>query len=80
MCVCVVIYTCGSDAKESACNAEDLGSIWSLGQEYPLQKRMATHSSIFAWTIPWTEEPSGLQSTGLERVRHDWATNTNTVI
>ena len=42
----------------------------SLGQEDPLQKGMATHSSILAWRIPWTEEPGGLQSTGLQRVRH----------
>ena len=40
----------------------------SLGQEDPLEKEMATHSSIFAWRIPWTEEPSGLQSIRLERV------------
>ena len=39
---------------------------------------MAAHSSILAWRIPWTEEPGGLQSTGLQRVRHDWATNTYT--
>ena len=38
--------------------------IWSLGQEDPLEKEMATHSSILAWEIPWTEEPGGLQSTG----------------
>ena len=37
-----------------------------------LEKEMATHSSILAWRIPWTEEPSRLQSTGLQRVRHDW--------
>ena len=45
----------------------------SLGQEDPLEEEMATHSSIIAWKIPWTEEPSGLQSLGLQRVRHDWA-------
>ena len=45
----------------------------SLGWEDPLEKEMATHSSILAWRIPWTEEPSGLQSTGLQRVGHDWA-------
>ena len=38
--------------------------IWSLGQEDPLEKGMATHFSILAWEIPWTEEPGGLQSTG----------------
>ena len=43
----------------------------SLGWEDPLKKEMATHSSILAWRIPWTEEPSGLQSMGLQRVRHD---------
>ena len=43
--------------------------IRSLGQEDPLEEGMATHSSILAWRIPWTEEPCGLQSMGLERVR-----------
>ena len=42
-----------------------------LDWEDPLEKEMATHSSILAWRIPWTEEPGGLQSTGLPRVRHD---------
>ena len=42
-----------------------------LGQEDPLEKEMATHSSILAWRIPWTEEPGGLQSTGSQRVGHD---------
>ena len=46
--------------------------VWSVGQEYPLEKEMATHSSIPAWRIPWMEEPGGLQSTGSQRVRHDW--------
>ena len=45
--------------------------VWSLGQEDPLEKEMATHSSILAWRIPWTEEPGGLQSVGSQRVRHD---------
>ena len=48
--------------------------VWSLGWEDPLEKEMATHSSILAWRIPWREEPGGLQFTGLQRVRHDWAT------
>ena len=43
----------------------------SLGQEGPLEKEMATHSSILAWAIRWAEEPGGLQSTGSQRVRHD---------
>jgi len=51
----------GSDHKESACHARDLGLI--LGQEDPLEKGMATHSSILAWRIPWTEKPGGLDTT-----------------
>ena len=43
----------------------------SLGQEDPMEEEMAAHSSILAWRIPWTEEPGGLQSRGLQRVRHD---------
>ena len=43
----------------------------SLGQEDPLEEGMATHSSILAWRIPWSEEPGGLQSMGLQRIRHD---------
>ena len=54
----------GSDGKESACIAGDLGSI--LGWEDPLEKRMETHFSILAWRIPWTEEPGQLQSMGLQ--------------
>ena len=45
--------------------------VRSLGREDPLEKEMAIHSSILAWRIPWTEKPSRLQSTGLQRVRHD---------
>ena len=45
--------------------------VQSLGQEDLLEKGMATHSTILARTIPWTEEPGGLQSTGSQRVRHD---------
>ena len=48
--------------------------VHSLGWEDPLEKEMTTHSSILAWRIPWTEEPGGLQSMGLQRVRHNWAT------
>ena len=44
-----------------------------LGQEDPLEEGMATHSSILAWEIPWTEEPGGLQSVGSQRVGHDWS-------
>ena len=45
--------------------------VFSLGWEDPLEKGMATHSSVLAWRIPWTEEPSGLSSMGLQRVRHN---------
>ena len=45
--------------------------VQSLGWEDPLEKEMAAHSSILAWRIPWIEEPGGLQSMGLQRVRHD---------
>ena len=49
--------------------------VRSLGREDPLEKEMATHSSILAWGIPWTEEPGGLQSMGSQRVGHDWASS-----
>ena len=52
--------------------------VWYLGQEDPLENGMATHYSIFAWRILWTEEPGGLQTMGSQRVRHDWAANTYT--
>ena len=55
----------GSDCKESACNVGDLG--W----EDPLEEGMATHSSILAWRIPWTEKPGGLQSMESQRIRHN---------
>ena len=50
--------------------------VRTLGWKDPLKKEMATHSSIFAWKISWTEEPGGLQSMGSQRVGHDWVTNT----
>ena len=50
--------------------------VWSLGQEDPLEKGMATHSSILAWEIPWTEEPGELQPMVSQRIRHNWGTNT----
>ena len=52
--------------------------VQSLGGEDPQEKRMATHSSILAWRIPWTEEPGGLQSMGLPWAGQDLATNTFT--
>ena len=58
--------------KESTCQEEM--QVWSLGQEDPLVKEMATHCSILAWEIPWTEKPCGLQSMGSQRVGHDLVT------
>ena len=52
--------------------------VLSLDEEDPLEKGMATHSSVLAWRIPWTEEPGGLQSVGSQRARHSRATNTLT--
>ena len=46
--------------------------VWPLDQEDSLEEEMASHSSILAWEIPWTEKPGGLQSMGLQRVEHDW--------
>ena len=50
-------------------NAGDVGSI--MGHKDPLEKEIATHSRILAWKIPWTEEPGGLESMGLQRVKHN---------
>ena len=52
--------------------------VRSLGWEDPLEEGLATHPSIHAWRIPWTEEPGGLQSMGSQRVRHDWVTKHST--
>ena len=68
----------GSEGKVFACNVGDLGLIPGSGRS--LEKEMATHSSIFAWRIPWTEEPGGLQSMGSQRVRHDWVTSLSLLI
>ena len=66
----------GGVASQVAQMIKTLPAMWEtqvrfLGLEDPLEKGMATHSSILAWRIPWTEEPGGLQSMGLQRVRHD---------
>ena len=57
-------------------NTPAMQETWlqSLGQEDPLEEDMATHSSIFAWRIPWTEEPDGLQFIASQRIGHDWVT------
>ena len=54
--------------------------VQSLGWEDLLKEGMATHSSVFAWRIPWTEEPGGLQSMGSQRLGHDWVTKHSTVL
>ena len=62
---------------QSVKNLPAVQETWvrSLGQEDPLEKEMATHSSNLAWKISWTEKPGGLQSVGSQRVEHDWVTN-----
>ena len=59
----------GSAVKNPPANAGDVGLIPGLGK--PLEKEMATHASVLAWEIPWTEEPGGMQSTGSQRFGHD---------
>ena len=63
------------DSQLEASHTVGLWETWVqfLGWEDPLEKEMATHSSILAWEIPWTEEPGGVQSMGMQRVRHDWS-------
>ena len=59
-------------AKNPPANAEDIRDIGSIpGQEDPLEEGTAIHSSILAWTMPWTEEPGRLQSMGSQRAGHD---------
>ena len=65
----------GLSGKESACNETQFRS---LGQEDPLEKAMAAHSSVLAWKIPWTEEPGGLQSMGSQRAGLDRTTRHST--
>ena len=62
--------------RSSVCLAMPETQVQSLGWEHPLEKEMATHSSILAWKIPWTEESGSLQPMGLQRIRHDWVTFT----
>ena len=57
-----------SDSRERTCQCR---KVQSVGREDPLEKGMATHSSVLAWRIPWTEEPGGLQSMGSQRIRHN---------
>ena len=70
-------FSGGSDGKESACSVGDLGSIPRVGRS---TGEGTGNSSILSWKIPWREEPEGLQPVGLQRVGHDWVTNTFTFI
>ena len=73
--ICPLGFPAGSVGTESAWNSGDTRDACSIpGWGRSLEEEMATHSSILAWKISWTEEPSGLQSMGLQRVGHDWAT------
>ena len=74
--VIVFLYRWGSLVAQTVKNLLAMWEIWVqfLGWEDPLERGMATQSSILAWRIPWTEEPGGLQSMGSQRVRHIWAT------
>ena len=90
VCVCIYIYIhiyiyiyiWASLIAQSVKNLSAMQEtqVRSLGGEDPLDKGMATHSSILAWRIPWTEEPGGLRSIGLQKVVHDWATNTHSCV
>ena len=65
-------FPCGSVGKHPPAVQETQETqVQSLGREDPLEKEMATCSNILTWKIPWVEEPGGLQSTGLQRVKHD---------
>ena len=78
MCVCVCVCVCvlgflgGSVVKNPSAKQEM--RVHSLDQEDPLEKEMATHSSILVWEIPWTEETGGLQSMGSPKSRHNLVT------
>ena len=74
------VYLSSSLVAQMVKNLPAMKETWvqSLGQEDTLEKGMATHYSILAWRIPWTEKPGGLQSMGSQIVRHNWATNTFT--
>ena len=70
-------FPAGASGKEPAYQSRRCKrckiNIWSLGREDPLEKDMATHSSLLGWRIPRAEECGGLQSTGLQRIGHDWS-------
>ena len=69
----LLLYVLTTDVAQMVDSLSAMWETWvrSLGWEDPLEKEVATHSSILAWKIPWMEEPGGLQSMGLQRVKHD---------
>ena len=79
----LIPWWCGEKTKISGVqireahinNTAASSCLFSVAVHQIMEKEMATHSSILAWRIPWTEEPGGLQSTGSQRVGHDWATS-----
>ena len=68
-----LVYSKASLVAQTVKHLSAMQNTWvqSLGQEDPLEKEMAAHSSALAWKIPWTEEPGGLHSMGLQRVGHN---------
>ena len=75
--LCLCLYFCFANKITSTVLETQESWDLSLGQEDPLEKGMATHSSILTWRIPWKEEPGRLLSMGSQRVRHDWACTYN---
>ena len=75
--MCVPCHVWDSLVAQRVKSLPEMQETWvrSLGQEDPLEKKMAIHSSTIAWKVPWTEKPGRLQSMGLKKVRHDWATS-----
>ena len=81
VCVYIYIYTHtyvhthfpGDSVVKNPPAMQELQETWvrSLGGEDPLEQGLAAHSSVLAWRVPWTEEPGGSQSTGLQRIRHN---------
>ena len=73
-------FPSGTGGKEPSWQCRRRKRFWSLGWEDPLKEGMATHSSLLAWRIRWTEEPGGLQCIELQRVRHDWSDSMHSCI
>ena len=73
ICLLLQVFLGASLVAQTVKHLSAMQEIWvqSLGWEDPLEKEIAAHSSILAWSIPYTEEPGGLQSTGWQRVKHD---------